>query len=441
MTKDTKDVQVVVMMGGMGSRLGSLVKDTPKPLLPVCGRPFFEYELDLLRAAGFRSFLFCTGYLSSGIEDHFGNGSAYGIDIRYKKDGTGADGKPVLLGTGGALRNALDELEEDFLLVYADSFMDIDYREVVCRYYSEKEKGSLSVMTLLHNGGRFDKSNVIYKDGRLILYDKNDPSEDMDYIDYGVNMFSRSVFEGYDSGEVFDLSDVQHKLSKEGKLSGLVVERRFYEIGRPDSYEEFISYAKDRFEEPKKAAFLDRDGVLNEIVYNEDIEQMDSPLKPDQLKLIEGAAEAVQALKDAGYYVFVVTNQPAAAKGKAKLETLFDINRRLRELVPGIDDVFVCFHHPKGSSFSKEKELIGQCDCRKPKTGLIRQAWLKYAVDMQASFMAGDSFTDVECATAAGLKAVFIGDFKCDACIRLKEKKPDIIAPDLLSAVKMITES
>ena len=439
MTRDTKNVQVVVMMGGIGSRLGSLVKDTPKPLLPVCGRPFFEYELDLLKAAGFCSFLFCTGYLSSEIEDHFGNGSSFGVEIRYKKDGVDAEGKPVLLGTGGALRNALEDLEEDFLLVYADSFMDIDYREVVCRYYDEKEKGALSLMTLLHNGGRFDKSNVIYRDGRLVLYEK-EPSPEMDYIDYGVNMFCRSVFEKYGRGEAFDLSEIQHELSKEGKLSGLVVERRFYEIGRPDSYEEFENYAKDRFEKPKKAAFLDRDGVLNEIVYNEDTEQLDSPLKPDELMIIKGVKEAVQDLKEAGYYVFVITNQPAAAKGKAKLGTLFDINARLKELIPGIDDVFVCFHHPKGSSFSKEKELIGVCDCRKPKTGLIEQARLKYAIDMEASFMAGDSFTDVECALAAGLKAVFIGDFKCDACARLKEKKPDLVAPDLKAAVRPLTQ-
>ncbi len=431
MTVDTKDIQVVVMMGGVGSRLGSLVKDTPKPMLPVGERPFFEYELRLLKAAGFRRFLFCTGYLSNEIEDYFGNGEKFGVLIVYKKDGTDENGRSVLLGTGGALKHASDMLDEDFLLVYADSFMDIDYREVVYRYSEGKEKGAKSLMTLLHNDGRLDSSNVIYKDGRLVLYDKKNPSDEMDHIDYGVNMFSRTVLDGYEDGEKFDLSDIQHRLSVEGELAGLVVTRRFYEIGRPESYEEFVNYAAERFDRPRKAAFLDRDGVLNEMVYNEDTEQLDSPLKPDQLKLFDGVKEAVDKLKNDGYYVFVITNQPAAAKGKTTLGDLFDINKRLKELIPGIDDVFVCFHHPKGSDFSREKNLIRRCECRKPETGLILQAQEKYNIDMDDSFMAGDSFTDIRCGRAAGLKTVFIGDYKCDVCARLEYQKPDAVVKDL----------
>ena len=467
MTPLMKDVQAVVMMGGVGSRLGDIVASCPKPLLPV-GKsmpklavipepwkgnsgsadegfelcklkeiPFFEYELRLLITAGFRKFLFCTGYLSNEIEDYFGNGEKFEIDIKYQRD-QAADGESKLLGTGGALRHAYPLLEEDFLLVYADSFMDIDYREVVYRYFEAKKEGALSLMTLLHNGGQFDRSNVIYRDGRLILYDKENVSSDMDHIDYGVSMFSRSVLEGHEDGERFDLALIQHELSLEGKLEGLVVDRRFYEIGRPGPYREFREYAAKRFEEPVKAAFLDRDGVLNEIVYNDDTELLDSPLHPGELKLIEGAAEAVARLKDAGYYVFVVTNQPAAAKGKTSLENLFDINKKLKELIPGIDDIFVCFHHPKGSEYSRERRLIGECACRKPKTGLIDEAVSKYAVDMAASFMAGDSYTDMICAKKAGLKTVFIGDLKCDICAKLEYSKPDIVAPDLARAVDRI---
>ena len=429
------DIQVVVMMGGVGSRLGELVADCPKPMLPVGDKPFFEYELQLLTAAGFRKFLFCTGYLSSGIEDHFGSGEQFGISIDYQRDARDDAGKARLLGTGGALRHAYPKLEEDFMLVYADSFMDIDYREVVCRYFRAKEKGALSLMTLLRNDGRFDKSNVIYKDGRLVLYDKTAPDPEMAHIDYGVNMFSRTVLEGYEDGERFDLSAIQHELSLEGKLEGLVVTRRFYEIGRPESYREFTDYAAERFGHPKKAAFLDRDGVLNEIVYNEDTELLDSPMKPEELKLIPGAADAVRRLKEAGFYVFIITNQPAAAKGKTGLGDLFDINKRLRELIPEIDEVFVCFHHPKGDARCRERSLIRKCGCRKPGTGLIEEACIRYAVDMDGSFMAGDSYTDIKCGKAAGLRTVFIGDYKCDVCARLEFDKPDMTAPDLYDAV------
>ena len=216
-----EEVQVVVMMGGVGSRLGDIVASCPKPLLPVgkslpeyrikkpgeagiasalCKQdsvPFFEYELRLLIVAGFRKFLFCTGYLSNEIEEYFGDGSRLGVDITYQKDSQDGEGNAVLLGTGGALRHAYPKLEEDFLLVYADSFMDIDYHEVVYRYFEAKKDGALSLMTLLHNGGRFDKSNVIYRNGELKLYDKDNAAYDMDYIDYGVSMFSRSVLDAF----------------------------------------------------------------------------------------------------------------------------------------------------------------------------------------------------------------------------------------------------
>ena len=216
-----------------------------------------------------------------------------------------------------------------------------------------------------------------------------------------------------------------------GALEGLVVRKRFYEIGRPDPYREFIAYAKDRFDIPKRAAFLDRDGVLNEIVYNEDTEQLDSPLKVSELRLLPGAAEAVRKLKDAGYYIFVITNQPAAAKGKTSLGMLWDINKRLLELIPEIDEVFMCPHHPKGDDRSREKNLIGPCKCRKPGTGMIDEACARYAVDRDSSFMAGDSFTDIECGRAGGLKTVFIGDYKCDVCARLEHKRPDVIVKNL----------
>ena len=251
-------------------------------------------------------------------------------------------------------------------------------------------------------------------------------------------MFSRSVLNGFNEGEKFDLSLIQHSLSLEGSLAGLVVRKRFYEIGRPDSYKEFISYVSDRFGSPKKAAFLDRDGVLNEIVFNEDTELLDSPMDIQELKLLPGAAEAVKILKEEGYLVFIITNQPAAAKGKTSLGKLFDINKKLTELIPEIDDVFMCPHHPEGDKVRGLKTLIKSCGCRKPKSGLIEEACSKYAVDRSESFMAGDSFTDVQCGRAAALKTVFIGSYKCDICARLEYDKPDHIFKSLIEAAEAI---
>ncbi len=443
-----ENVQVVVIMGGLGTRLKEYTADCPKSLVPVGEKAFFDYELELLTQTGFQRFVFCLGYRSEQIRDHYGDGSAYGIEIRYSYDQDPEDetGTAKLLGTGGAVRKALPLLDEDFLLIYADSYMDIDYREVLYRYAGAKRRGMRSLMTLLHNFGRYDRSNVIYEDGKLVLYDKKAPSEKMQYIDYGVNMFERALFENVPEGESFDLSMLQHDLSLRGELEGLPVRRRFYEIGSPESYREFIKYAEERFDSSCPAVFLDRDGVLNEIVYDDNTEQLDSPLQPESLTLLPGVADAVRKLKKAGFYIFIVTNQPAAAKGKTTLAKLYDINERLREfLAEGgedpVDEIFMCPHYPTEGKYTREHFLIRKCECRKPGTGLIRSAAGKYNIDLSASYMVGDSFTDVICGRDAGVKTVFIGNYKCDLCARLKYQKPDLIVSSLPEFAEKIAEN
>ena len=159
------ELQVAVLMGGMGSRLGQQTANIPKPLLPINGTPFFEYELKLLLKAGFRKFVFLVGYRAHMIEEYFGDGSKYGEDIHitYSYDGE------ELLGTGGAVVRALPLLEDNFMLIYADSFMDIDYYEVVYRYFEGRERGKNSLMTVMENGNRFDRSNAVFKDGEILV--------------------------------------------------------------------------------------------------------------------------------------------------------------------------------------------------------------------------------------------------------------------------------
>ena len=176
--------------------------------------------------------------------------------------------------------------------------------------------------------------------------------------------------------------------------------------------------------------------MINEIVYNEDTELLDSPMKPEQLRLLPGAAEAVRKLKKAGFYVFIVTNQPAAAKGKTTFGKLCEINRTMREAVADggedpIDEIFMCPHFPEEQPLTREHFLIKGCTCRKPQPGLILRAREKYRIDPERSYMVGDSFTDVLCGRAAGVKTVFIGSYKCDVCARLGQEKPDMIAGSL----------
>ncbi len=430
------DVQVVVLMGGLGTRLKDHTKNCPKSLVDVCGRPFFDHQLDLLCAWGFKKFVFLIGYRADMIEEHFKDGSDRGISITYSYDGE------KLLGTGGAVRRAMPYLEDDFLLIYGDSFMDIDYAETLYRYQRGKESGARALMTVLRNNNRLDKSNVVMKDGELVLYDKHEPTPDMEYIDYGVCMYERSLFEGFAEDEAFDISTIQHDLSVKGRMVAQIVTKRFYEIGSPESLAEFTAYVTKRFNEEHPAVFVDRDGVINEIVFNEDTELLDSPLNVSQFKFLPGVTEALRMFKEKGYYTFIVTNQPAAAKGKTTLAKLYDINTHMADALAAegveIDDMFMCPHYPKELPATKEKFLIKKCNCRKPEPGLIYRAMRKYSIDMSSSFMIGDSCTDVVAGSAVGLSTIFIGDLKCDVCKKIGDLSPTYIASDLLEAAKIV---
>lgn len=427
--KPLSEVQVVVLMGGLGTRLKEFTKECPKPLVDVNGKPFFDYSLDLLIKAGFRKFVFLIGYRAEMIEEYYKDGSNRGISIKYCYDGE------KLLGTGGAVRRAFDLLEDDFLLMYGDSFMDIDYEETVYRFYDGKKNGKHAVMTVLRNNNQFDKSNVVMENGEIILYDKHNPTPEMNSIDYGVCMYEKSLFASYELDYKFDIAEIQNKLSLNKEIACHEVTKRFYEIGSPESLKEFSEYINHRLNEKHPAVFLDRDGVINEIVYNEDTELMDSPMNVSQFEMFPGVADAIKAFRNKGYYVFIVTNQPAAAKGKTTLINLYDINtyfvNEMKKEGAEIDNVFMCMHYPKKLKLTKDDYLIKTCDCRKPKPGMILAAANKYNLDLENSYMVGDSFTDVQCGRAAGVKTVFLGDYKCDACKRLCDDKPDIICKSL----------
>ncbi|MCR4656450.1 MAG: HAD-IIIA family hydrolase [Lachnospiraceae bacterium] len=437
------DFQAVVLMGGLGTRLKEYTKEVPKPLVDVCGKPFFDYELMLLKHYGFKKFLFLIGYRAEMIEEYYGDGSSQGISIKYCYDGK------ELLGTGGAVRRAYDLLEDDFLVIYGDSFMDIDYEETIYRYLAGKTEGRQALMTVLKNNNRFDKSNVIVKDGKIVLYDKHNVTDEMDYIDYGVCIYEKSLFKEFAEGEKFDIAVLQHRLSREGKLSAHIVNKRFYEIGSPESLAEFKGYIQKRLMEKRPAVFLDRDGVLDEIVFNEDIEQLDAPLKLSEFKLFDYAKEAVRLISEKGYYVFIATNQPGAAKGKTKLLTLYDINNAMvsdfKDDGIEIDAVLSCIHYPKRLPYIKdgylgdfEGFLIQPCDCRKPKPGLIFRPKDIYNIDYENSYMVGDSLTDVQAGREAGVRTVFIGDLKCDACKKMCDASPDMTVKDLMDFARKL---
>ena len=411
-------------MGGLGTRIHTAEPNVPKAMVDVHGSPFFFYQLTLMKEQGFRDFLFCVGHMSESVQEFFGDGGEYGLRIRYSSDGA------TPMGTGGALRKAFKLLAGDFIVIYGDGFLDTDYRELVYRYRIVKEKqGKEGLLTVYKNKNKYCKSNVRYEDGQVLSYDKWNPSSDMEHIDFGAAVLSGSVIEAIPPGKKADLADVYHQLAADGRLAGLEVRKRFYEIGTPDSLEEFKTFIGRRISKKKPAIFFDRDGTLNEMVYKDDVDQSDSPLEPEEVRLLPGVVEALLTLRSLGYLLVVITNQPAVAKGKTTVEKLYDVNRRFTDLVAqgGVefDDVMICPHHPVGSELCMDKSLVRDCNCRKPSPGLIEEAVKKLNIDVGESYVVGDRLSDILAGKAAGAKTVYIGEFTGDA-----EESTDGNTPD-----------
>ena len=216
------DLPVAILAGGLATRLRPITEKIPKSLVDVAGEPFLAHQLRLLHSRGIRRAVLCVGHLGEMIEQDFGNGAAFGVDLKYSFDG------PVLRGTGGALRLALPMLGEAFFVLYGDSYLPVDYAAVEAAW---RASGKDALMTVFQNEGAWDTSNVEFSSGRLLRYDKRDRTPAMRHIDYGLSIFNASVFSDRADGEKFDLSDVQRDLVAQGRMAGYEVCQRFYEVG------------------------------------------------------------------------------------------------------------------------------------------------------------------------------------------------------------------
>lgn len=213
---------VALLAGGLATRLRPITETIPKALVPIAGEPFLSHQLRLLHSRGLRRVVLCAGYLGEMIERDFGDGSAYGMEIEYSFDG------PKLLGTGGALRRALPRLGEQFIVLYGDSYLPLDYRAAVESFIASGKPG---LMTVFHNQGQWDTSNVVFSDGTIRNYNKKELTPEMQHIDYGLGILRASTLRARPADAAFDVADVYRDLSAAGELAGYEVRERFYEIG------------------------------------------------------------------------------------------------------------------------------------------------------------------------------------------------------------------
>ena len=235
------EVQCLILAGGLATRMRPLTERIPKALIPVAGRAFVDHQLDWLAGHGVTEVVLSIGYRGDEIRAHVGDRTAGGLRVRYVDEGSN------LRGTAGALRLALDEgvLEERFLVTYGDSFLPIDFG-VVFRAFADG--GAPALMTVFRNDGRWDQSNVIFEDGRVVLYDKQRrgrPAADFAYIDYGLSALERRVIaDEIPAGTKADLAELFFALSRRGDLAGFEVQERFYEIGSPEGLEDFTGWLR-----------------------------------------------------------------------------------------------------------------------------------------------------------------------------------------------------
>jgi NDP-sugar pyrophosphorylase family protein len=241
LSKGAQFPTTIILAGGLGTRLGPVSRQSPKCLMPVADQPFIAHQLRLLRREGVNNVVLCLGHLGEQVRDYVRDGSAFDLSVKYVFDGE------RLLGTGGAIGRVIEsgalEQQDHFALIYGDSYLDVPFAPI---YETFVRSGKPALMTVLLNENRWDKSNVVMRDGMIVVYDKKNQTPDMRHIDFGLLIFSRQCFAGRNSDQPFDLSILLQELVSVGHLAAFEVTQRFYEIGTPDSLAETDQYIRSK---------------------------------------------------------------------------------------------------------------------------------------------------------------------------------------------------
>jgi MurNAc alpha-1-phosphate uridylyltransferase len=232
-------MQMVILAGGLATRLLPLTSDLPKSMLVINGRPFLEYQLELLKDYEIKDVVLCLGYKGEQIRGYFGDGKKFGVNLSYSFDGE------KLLGTAGALKKAGKLLDEKFFLMFGDSYLPFYYRKIE-EFFNGMDK--LSLMVVYKNQNRFDKSNIVIENGLVKVYDKNLKGENLEHIDAGLSILKKEVLHLVSEEESYDLQDLYKILVAQEEMLAYEVKQRFYEIGSFEGLQEF----KDLVEKGEK---------------------------------------------------------------------------------------------------------------------------------------------------------------------------------------------
>jgi len=389
---------VVILAGGHGTRVRRLTgPDLPKALLPVDGRPFIDFKLASLAAAGATDVVLLVGHGGTSLREHVGSGATLGVRVTYVDEGD------ELRGTGGAIAEALPQLADPFWVTYGDTLLQVPMADVE---RALDEGDALGVMTTFENRDRWERSNVSVADGLVTAHEKGDPPGTHQWIDYGMLLLRKRAFGDVQAEPQFDLGDLLRSLVARRRLAAFPVRDRFHDIGTEEAWRDTDAWARETglwarltrtrslLGSNRPAVFFDRDGVLNDVRLDNGFPR--GPESVADLRVVEGAREALVGLRDAGFVLVVVTNQPDVPRGATTREAVEEINEELAARLP-IHAVYVCYH-----------DTGDGCLCRKPRPGMLRQAARDLGLDLERSWLVGDRWVDIAAARAARVASVLV---------------------------------
>lgn len=413
-------MKTIIMAGGRGTRISELFPNIPKPLIPIEGIPVLEREICSLASQGFTDIILTVSYLHEKIEEHFGDGSKWGVHIEYF-----VEDNP--LGNAGALFKM--NLKEDFLLLNADAVFDVDFNRMVAFH---KAHGGLVTLFTHPNSHPYDSGLILANEqGQVeqwLAKEDDRPRYYKNRVNAGLHVISPKVLEAVDGSRVGQKDengktikiDLDRQLLKPlagtGKMYCYDSPEYVKDMGTPERYHAVVEDYKKGIVQAKnlknkqKAIFLDRDGTINKYVgFLRNI---------DDFELIDGVAQAIKKINASGYLAIVVTNQPVIARGEVTVPQLQEIHNKMETLLglegAYLDAIYYCPHHPHKGYAGEVPELKIDCDCRKPKPGMLLKAAEDFNIDLNQSYMIGDGENDVKAGMAAGCRSVLLSSSQND---------------------------
>ncbi len=420
-------MKAVILAGGKGTRLGDLAQDIPKPMVKIEDKSILEHQINALERYNIKDIIILTHYRSEVIEDYFKNGASFGVNISYVKE-------KEPLGTAGALKEIEEKLNEDFLVLYGDVMLDVNFERLM-NFHKEKQSECTLVV---HPNDHPHDSDLLEIDeaGRVTAFYPKPHKKGHYYrnlVNAALYVMSSKIFEHIPKGVKADLGrDIFPQAYNKLAMYGYNTAEYIKDAGTPDRLEQVTQdYVSGKIlrlnnENKRRAIFLDRDGTINK--------EINLLHKIENFELLPFAAKAIKKINKSEFLAIVVTNQPVVARGLCSVKELEEIHKKMETLLgekgAKLDAIYYCPHHPDKGFPEENPTYKVDCNCRKPKTGMLEKAAQDFNIDLKESFIIGDSCRDVLCGQSAGLTTIGV---KTGYGLNDGDCKPNYIFDDLSS--------